>query len=500
MKIFFYLIGFSFLLPGCRSKETQSVQTPSHPLYKEPHRPQIHFSPREKWMNDPNGMLYHKGEYHLFYQYFPDSTVWGPMHWGHAISRDLVHWEHQPIAIYPDSLGLIFSGSAVADVQNTSGFGSKENPPLVAIYTYHSMEKERAGRTDYQTQGLAYSLDDGRTWKKYENNPILKNPGIKDFRDPKVFWHEGTKQWIMILAVADHTELYNSPDLKSWNKLSDFGKDYGAHGGVWECPDLIELTVENSSEKKWVMLVSINPGGPNGGSATQYFVGDFDGKNFTTKQEKSNSFWIDHGPDNYAGVTWSNAPGGRKIFTGWMNNWVYAQVVPTERWRGALTSSRDLTLLKNNSGYFIKSKLSPELKNLYGESDGDLNNVGNAVIEGSAAPQDLSIELSNSKNEKILIGYDLKSNQYYIDRSQSGNTAFSPNFKGTCYAPRIASGKISFVLLKDVSSVEVFFDDGLSVMTALFFASQPFDKVIFNSPAGEAKIDSLKVTDLKSIW
>src|SRR5688572_5533514 len=230
--------------------------------FTEQHRPQFHFSPPTSWMNDPNGMVFHNGEYHLFYQFYPDSNVWGPMHWGHAISKDMIYWEHLPIALYPDSLGYIFSGSAVVDHQNTSGLGIKDTPPMVAMFTYHLMEGEKAGRNDYQTQGIAYSLDNGRSWTKYDQNPVLKNPGIKDFRDPKIFWYEGSKKWILILAVQDHIELFESPDLKSWSKNSEFGLGVGSHGGVWECPDLFPLKVDGG-EEKWVMLVSINPGAPN---------------------------------------------------------------------------------------------------------------------------------------------------------------------------------------------------------------------------------------------
>ena len=231
-------------------------------------------------MNDPNGMVYHNGEYHLFYQHNPDSTVWGPMHWGHAVSKDLVKWEHLPIALYPDSLGTIFSGSAVVDKNNTSGLGTKDNPAMVAIYTYHNAEGEKAGRKDYQTQGIAYSLDNGRTWTKYKANPVLKNPGIKDFRDPKVSWYEKGQKWIMTLAVTDHISFYSSKNLLDWTKESDFGADIGGHGGVWECPDLFKMPVAGTNEEKWVLIVNINPGAPNGGSGTQYFVGQFDGKNF----------------------------------------------------------------------------------------------------------------------------------------------------------------------------------------------------------------------------
>jgi fructan beta-fructosidase len=258
-------------------------------------------------MNDPNGMVYYKGEYHLFYQHYPEKSVWGPMHWGHAISTDLVHWEHMPIAIYPDSLGYIFSGSAVADYNNTSGLGTKENPPLVAFFTYHDMKAEKEGRfTEIESQAIAYSLDKGRTWTKYKGNPVVKNPGIRDFRDPKVIWHNDSKQWIMSIASGQVIKFYSSPNCLDWTYLSEFGEGRGEHGGVWECPDLFPLQVKGSNETKWVLIVNINPGGPAGGSATQYFVGDFNGKEFISAQSKTQ--WMDYGKDNYAGVTWSNAP------------------------------------------------------------------------------------------------------------------------------------------------------------------------------------------------
>ena len=286
--------------------------------FQEPYRPQFHFTPPSQWMNDPNGLVYHQGVYHLFYQHYPDSTVWGPMHWGHAVSSDLIKWQHKPIALYPDELGLIFSGSAVVDVANSSGFGTSENPPLVAIFTYHLMDGEQAGRKDFQTQGIAYSLDNGERWFKYEGNPVIQNNDIKDFRDPKVFWHEPTQQWILTLVAGDHAKFYKSTNLKDWTLLSEFGKTQGAHGGVWECPDLFELPVAGSQEKKWVLLISMNPGAPNGGSGTQYFVGDFDGTSFTTDQ--TNARWIDQGRDNYAGVTFNNMPNDERVFIGWMSN------------------------------------------------------------------------------------------------------------------------------------------------------------------------------------
>ncbi|MEY2704299.1 MAG: hypothetical protein RL407_361, partial [Bacteroidota bacterium] len=257
---------------GCTQKEI--IFTPSQ---SEPYRPGYHFSPKQGWMNDPNGLVYLDGEYHLFFQHYPDSTVWGPMHWGHAVSQDLIHWEELPIALFPDSLGYIFSGSAVYDAANTSGLGSTETPPLVALFTYHDPKGEKEGRIDFQKQGLAYSLDKGQTWQKYEGNPVLGNPGIRDFRDPKitqVAQADGKSSWVMTLAARDRVHFYESANLKEWAFLGEFGQGIGAHGGVWECPDLLSLKAPDGSQK-WVLLVSMNPGGPQKGSATQYFIGDF---------------------------------------------------------------------------------------------------------------------------------------------------------------------------------------------------------------------------------
>ena len=308
-------VFFALLLLACATQKQGNV-------IKEQHRPNFHFTPPSKWMNDPNGMVYYEGEYHLFYQYYPDGIVWGPMHWGHAVSKDMLSWEHLPIAIYPDSLGLIFSGSAVVDWKNTSGFGQNGKPALVAIFTQHDMAGEKAGRNDFQYQSIAYSNDKGRTWTKYKGNPVIPNTNkIKDFRDPKMFWDEAHNQWTMVFAAQNHIKIWASKDLKNWTHQSDFGKEYGTHAGVWECPDLFPIQVENTNEQKWLLLQSLNPGSPNGGSGTQYFVGDFDGKTFTLATDfaknvsNSQAVWLDWGRDNYAGVTWSDIPkeDGRRL-------------------------------------------------------------------------------------------------------------------------------------------------------------------------------------------
>lgn len=474
----------------------------------EPHRPQVHFTPKAKWMNDPNGMVFFNDRYHLFYQYYPDSTVWGPMHWGHASTTDLVNWEHHPVALYPDSLGYIFSGSAVVDVSNSSGFGKDGKPPLVAIFTHHDPKGEKEGKINYQNQSIAYSVDEGKTWTKYAGNPVLKNPGIRDFRDPKVSWHAGTQKWIMTLAVLDRISFYSSPDLKTWTKESDFGQDLGAHGGVWECPDLFPIT--HNGDSVWILLVSINPGGPNGGSATQYFTGHFDGKKFTTDQ--TGIKWIDHGPDNYAGVTWSNT-GARKIFIGWMSNWQYANLVPTKNWRSAMTIPRELSLEETEGQYFLVSKPVGEFSAL-NDNTVSLGNIdvkdeyilsGKIKTASSVARLDLYIEhvndfsiiLSNKNGDKLELGYDKFSNRYYIDRTQSGETGFEPGFTRRHFAPRISKTKsANLILVCDQSSVELFADNGLSIMSSIFFPKAPMTQYSICSPNG-VNIKRLVYTGLK---
>lgn len=483
-KILFIIIVFPIIVLG-QQNDTQI----------EPHRPYIHFTPQKGWMNDPNGMVYYNGTYHLFFQHNPDSTVWGPMHWGHAVSRDLIHWEEKEIALYPDNLGTIFSGSAVIDKENTAGFGKDA---MVAIYTNHSHELEDKGVDTFQTQSIAYSLDQGRSWTKYAGNPVLRNPGIRDFRDPKVFWFEPLNQWIMSLAVADHIEFYSSPDLKSWVKESEFGKAIGAHGGVWECPDLISFDVEG--KKVWILIVNINPGGPNGGSATQYFVGDFDGHSFHPRDTEIR--WLDYGPDEYAGVTWSNT-GSEKIFLGWMSNWSYANVVPTERWRSAMTVPRKLTIRSINGDYILRSEPVKNIDNaskvVFKSSQVNQSSIPIVTenkVSKNAYKLDISLKdasnfsvvLSNEMGEQTVIGFDAPAHQYYIDRTRSGKVSFEKGFAGRFTAPRfIEKGKIDLTLIIDRASVEVFADGGLTTMTSIFFPTQDYNNISIETPKNKLK-------------
>jgi len=495
------------LLAACSSTRKQASQSGA---YNEPHRPQIHFSPLKGWMNDPNGMVYFNNQYHLFYQHYPDSTVWGPMHWGHAVSKDLVHWQQLPIALYPDSLGYIFSGSAVADVNNTSGFGKEGKTPLVAIFTHHDPKGEKAGINTYQNESIAYSLDNGKTWTKYANNPVVKNPGIKDFRDPKVSWYEAGKKWVMTLATLDHITFYSSPDLKNWTKESEFGKEAGAHGGVWECPDLFPL--DYNGQKIWVLIVNINPGGPNGGSATEYFTGQFDGNKFTPYQ--TDTKWLDYGPDEYAGITWSNT-GNRKIFLGWMSNWQYANLVPTSAWRSAMTVPRDLGIEKIGDKYIVTSHPVNEL-NVLNETPVALSNFAatnynltdkTGKITGPVKLQltgdtlkSFSFTFYNDNNEKLVLGYDKAINSYFIDRTVSGKVDFEKGFAKRLTCPRVsAKNNLDMTLILDDASVELFADNGTSVMTAIFFPNTNYSNISIQSP-DNIQIKSLQFNRMKSIW
>ena len=432
------------------------------------------------------------------------------MHWGHATSTDLIHWKQQPIALFPDSLGYIFSGSCVVDSTNTSGFGKDGKAPLIAIFTNHDPKGEKAGAITFQNQSIAYSLDEGKTWTKYAGNPVLKNPGMKDFRDPKVRWYGAGNKWIMTLATKDRVSFYSSPDLKNWTKETEFGATVGAHGGVWECPDLFPL--EYNGQTVWVLLVSINPGGPNGGSATQYFTGHFDGKTFTPFQ--TDTRWIDYGTDDYAGVTWSNT-GSRKIFLGWMSNWNYATVVPTQKWRSAMTIPRELTLEKVGNTFMLTSMPVKELSaieeagKVWKETEADYINLpdstgkltGPVILRISVdALQSTYVKIANQKGEYVVAGYDKITNSFYIDRSKSGKTDFEKSFAAKHIAPRIMNTKnLELTMVIDKASLEMFCDNGLTVITDIFFPTEDFTSISVWYPK-KFRVKRLQVNPLESIW
>ncbi|MFX0558480.1 glycoside hydrolase family 32 protein [Maribacter sp. CXY002] len=519
LKIFTSTTFFSFLMCfiSCKEKEAKVEVKKSITNYcMEEYRPQFHFTPEEKWMNDPNGLVYHDGVYHLFYQYYPGDIVWGPMHWGHAISKDMVRWEHKPIALFPDENGFIFSGSAVVDINNTSGFGSDEAPALVAIFTYHNMEGEQAGRSDFQTQGIAYSLDNGDSWIKYEGNPVIGNDGIKDFRDPKVFWNEKENIWTMLLVAGDHLQIWDSPNLKEWEQVSEFGKDNGAHGGVWECPDMFKLKVAGTDEEKWVLLISINPGAPNGGSGTQYFIGDFDGKTFTTEQTESK--WVDYGRDNYAGVTYNNVPSGDRIFIGWMSNWDYARDTPTKKWRSAMTIPRKLSLEKNDGSYelinyplhqvdgLVKNKVAGKDFVLHPHSEKKLliEHGNQSELIFKTADPNFSLTMANIQGDSLFVRLNKADKSALMNRSKAGKTGFSEKFalgNQQMPMPNLPDGEIEIRILLDKSSIELFVNKGQYVMTNQVFPKSDFTELVFKNNT-ERAIGVMDFTEnlVERIW
>lgn len=473
---------------------------------RETYRPVYHHTPVYGWMNDPNGMFYKDGVYHLYFQYNPYGSMWGNMTWGHSTSTDLTHWTYEGTAIVPDAWGAIFSGSCVVDKDNTAGFGKGA---VVAFYT--SAKSTPWG--DIQSQSMAYSLDNGKTFIKYEYNPILTSTE-RDFRDPKVFWYAPGKHWVMMLAVGQEMQIYSSGNLKEWKKESSFGAMQGAHGGVWECPDLVEVAVEGRKEKKWVLICNLNPGGPFGGSAAQYFVGSFDGKKFVN-ESPTQTKWLDWGKDNYATVTWSNAPAGRCIALGWMSNWQYANNVPTTQYRSANTLARDLTLYRVGGELYLKSKPSPEIKKARAEEKkiptfevkGNYevasllaDNKGAYEIEmtiENKGTSKIDFSLMNEKGEKVAMYYDVVRKQFVMDRSASGIVGFSRDFPAVTVAPVRNTDQIHLRLFIDRSSVEAFGEEGEYVMTNLVFPAEPYNRMVFSSDKGSYIVKSMNVYRLQ---
>lgn len=469
--------------------------------YHEKYRSRFHFTPEYGWMNDPNGMVYLDGEYHLFYQYNPYGTKWGNMHWGHAVSNDLLSWSYLNPALSPDSLGAIFSGSAVVDVNNTAGFGKNA---MVAIYT-------SAGKV--QAQSIAYSTDKGRTFKVYDKNPVIANPGIPDFRDPKVFWHNESNQWVMSLATKQTITFYASANLKDWNVLSEFGDGIGSHAGVWECPDLFPLDL--NGVKKWVLIVSINPGGPNGGSATQYFIGDFNGKEFKA-DPLPYPLWIDHGRDNYAGVTWSNIPDadGRRLFMGWMSNWDYANEVPTKMFRSSMTLPRELKLIDGDKHPILTSYPVEQLNKISAKEyslpelttdnqsiikDFIKENNGTYSIEMTIFPnnaQQFGFELLNSANEAVKFQFDLFSNYFSVNRKGSGLTQFNDKFSLGSGTGIQKQSQYRVFLVVDKASSELFIDNGKVTMTNIFFSTKTLDQLKFYTKDNQIQIKDIIINKI----
>jgi fructan beta-fructosidase len=491
--------------------------------YSEPFRPQFHFTPEKNWMNDPNGLVYYDGEYHLFYQYNPFGNTWGHMSWGHAVSSDLVHWKHLPLAL-PEADGvMIFSGSAVVDWNNTSGFGKNGKPPMVAIYTCYRPSDRM------QFQCIAFSNDKGRTWTKYDSNPVIDIHST-NFRDPKVQWYEPGKHWIMTVSLsAEHkVRFYSSANLKDWTLLSEFGPA-GGTAGVWECPDLFQLPVEGTREKRWVLVVNINPGSIAGGSGGQYFIGQFDGARFVEDPGSRSAagadgqaaLWFDYGPDYYAAVSWSDIPSsdGRRLWLGWMSNWQYGQEVPTSPWRSAMSIPREVGLRRTAEGIRLVQRPARENQSLrqkrFQFKGGNLaranewlakNRIQGAQLEliaeferQSSGVQGVEV-LKSSKNETV-IGVNWDRETVFVDRTKSANVNFNPKFSGVYEAPLTApGGKVKLHVFVDASSVEVFVNGGERVLTALSFPSSKGSEVKLFGPQDGARISALDVWNLKSSW
>lgn len=474
---------------------------------REKFRPQYHHTPVYGWMNDPNGMFFKDGVYHLYFQHNPYGSKWGNLSWRHSTSTDLINWKDEGVAIAPDAIGMIFSGSCVVDHDNTSGFGKDA---IVAFYT----SAKQASRGDRQTQSMAYSLDGGKTFVKYRDNPILTSKE-KNFRDPKVFWYAPKGHWVMVLAVDRHMEIYSSENLRDWKKESDFGEGHGCHDGVWECPDLVELPVEGTKDRKWVLICNINPGGPFGGSAAQYFVGDFDGSTFSDNYPGEVK-WMDYGKDNYATVTWNNAPDGRCMAIGWMNNWQYADCTPTKQYRSANTIARDLSLFRRDGKVLLKSEPCREMA----AARKDARQVGSANVTGTEtiplSPQsengayeieltlnpgksrNVTFSLANGNGDRVLMTYDTVRKTFAMDRTKSGEVSFSYAFPTVTEMPvGSKSGELHLRLFVDRSSVEVFAGNGEYVMTNCVYPSEPYDTITFESDGNRYEVKNMNIYKIK---
>lgn len=445
------------------------------------YRPNIHFTPPVMWINDPNGMVYVNGIYHLFYQHYPEAPNWGPMHWGHAVSRDLLHWKHMPIALYPDELGMFFSGSCVYDRENTSGYGTKEKPPIVAVYTNH--------RSDgLEQQSIAYSTD-GMHFEKSYQNPVIPNPGISDFRDPKAFYNPVKNCWSLVLAAGDRVHFYKSEDLKRWEKTGEFGPEGNLASGVWECPDLFQVEAEDG-RKLWVLIVSMTTTTEDGRCRTQYFLGDFDGDKFILKQEEKEPLWIDFGFDNYAGVTFQNLE--EPLFLGWAMNWGYANETPTGEYCGQMTLARSLRAVKTEKGYRLAASFAGLEK--YQHSAYPVNHMQRLCTDtfGMKVTGTKKITLSNALGQKLVI--QVTEDEVFVDRTHAGEHAFHEQFQMPQYCsvriPRMKQdGKMELIF--DVSVLEVLADDGLIPVSMVVYPESPYDQV-FLEGSGNVEIYEIR--------
>jgi fructan beta-fructosidase len=466
-------------------------------------RPTFHFTPPVNWLNDPNGLVYFDGEYHLFYQHHPHSMVWGPMHWGHAVSADLVNWRHLPIALFPDSFGMIFSGSAVVDWTNAAGFGEKA---LVAIFTYNKDYRE--------TQNLAYSLDRGRTWTKYAGNPVIPAPQpLSDCRDPKVFWHKD--HWVMLLAAKDKILFLTSTDLKDWNQSGIFGGGYGSTSGVWETPDLFELRVDDGAETRWVLTVGVGDGAPAGGSGTQYFIGQFDGQRFIPDESRDTVRWADFGADFYAAQSWNEEPNGRRLIVGWMSNWQYAAHAPTSGWRGSLSLIRELSLTRSAGEICLVQKPLPELQslrqnhlqlwklmmqpreNLLAGVEATALEI-HTVFEVTEETDSFGFRVRVGQNEFAEIRYSAHEKELTVDRTRAGCVNFKAGFaRAHCADLMPVDGHIRLHIFVDAFSIEVFANDGLVVFSESIFPAAQSKRIELFAQGGNVFLRSLDLYQIK---
>ena len=510
IRVFALLLALELILPDLAAQ-----RIPSDTTYKQVLRPQYHFSPRINWANDPNGLVYYDGEYHLFFQYNPVGIRWGHITWGHAISRDLVHWQELPPAIAEEGETMIFSGSCVVDKNNTSGFGRDGVIPMVAIYTGH--------QTNRQSQHLAYSLDKGRTWVKYASNPVI-DLNKKDFRDPQVFWHEPSERWIMTVLLPTEKKVlfYNSINLKKWVKTGEFIAT-GSPATSWESPNLVEVPVDGTVERKWVLLLSMGSNGAAGGSGMQYYVGRFSGTVFTNEFKPGSVRYVDWGKDYYAAITYNNMPvrGNRgAISIGWMNNWQYANDIPTTPFRGSMALPRELRLVKDANGYDLRQRPVQELKQLLGPgfqwNGTDVAQLNQSLASSGLAgdrymmtldlePDKISagVQVRKGKatnppaSEETVVGYDPARQQVYVDRSQSGQVTFMKEFAGVFSAPlKPQNGRVTLQIWVDRSSVEVFGNDGQVTLTSQIFPGPNSQGIEFFGSG----LRSVTIRPVEAIW
>jgi len=482
-------------------------------LFDERYRPQLHFSAPRHWLSDPNGLVWHDGLYHLFFQHNPEGNDWGNMHWGHAVSRDLVHWQHRPVAVQADPWcsGFAFSGCVVVDHQNSSGLAAGNAAPMIALYTGATIE-------GVQSQCISFSLDGGDTWTQYDGNPVLANPGIHDFRDPKVFWNPDREEWVMILAVGDRLDLYVSENLLDWQHVSEFRCSIEDAGDVLECPDLFPLESTNG-ETHWVLVVSATNQTHHKDRPTRYFIGEFDGRQFDAYDGASR--WIDYGPDNYASVTWSNIPAedGRRLAIGWMSNWRYAREAPTYPWRGHMTIPRELFLAEDNDGHRLASRPVAELENLrqenlcldYARADSEAARTFFTELPAElldlqlefrwhgSTPSPFGVEFSNETGDVAKIFADVANGVLVVDRTRVGQCIPSRQYARKFEAPLCSNGSsLDLRIVKDRASVEVFEGDSGAAVSANLFFDKPFDSI---SVLGSSKVEIRgEASILKSIW